>query len=179
MTKIKLNRPIEKPTENVILPGNTYLFEIERFDDGLTRKKDKQLLRGYFRVIDEGEYFGVKLRHSYSIEDDVGNRKFAELWKAVMGSGSLETPFDEIDTDQLVGKKIYITVEVKEDTRVGEDGVERKFSYNDILNRNGYSPYEGGRPATQAQQTASTPPPKQEESNQVQAAAAAKTDDWD
>jgi hypothetical protein len=145
MPRIHLAAPVEKDAGQQILTEGNYLCVVssikERESDKLDDDgKKKQLLLVLFTV-DEGDFEGAQIRQTYSISDAVGRARFADFYQAVDPDWDGEG-LEQFDTEEVVGKKLYLDVKPREYVVTDDEGNKDKRVTNDIK-RGGYSPYEG------------------------------------
>lgn len=143
--RIHLTKPVDKDAGDQILPEGNYLCVVAEVKEQESNKTDdegnkKQLLFVRMKV-DEGDYEGAEIRQIYSISDDIGRARFADFYQAIDPGWDGEG-LEQFDTDEVVGKKLYLDVKPREYTVVDEEGNKDKRVVNDIK-KGGYSPFEG------------------------------------
>jgi hypothetical protein len=164
MAKIQLKAKITENPEDVRMPKGTYLFTVDTFEDGLTKNKDKQFLRAVAKCAEEGEYFGHPVKLGFSIEDAPGMRNFVGFCKAL----KLPIDVEEVETQDIIGKQLYIDVIIKKRPWKTQDGSEIELTSNEAADRDAFSPADEA-PPVKASTSAAAPA----------AAAPTETDSWD
>lgn len=143
--RIRFAKPVAKDAGDQILPEGNYLCSVVGIKESESKRTDddgnkKQLLLVTFKVF-EGDYEGALVRSTYSMSDDIGRARFADFYQAIDPQWPGEG-LEEIETKEVVGKKIYLDVAPREYMAVDDDGNKEKRTINNIK-KNGYATFEG------------------------------------
>lgn len=143
--RIHLTKPVDKDAGDQILPEGNYLCVVAEVKEQESNKTDdegnkKQLLFVRMKVR-EGEFEGAEIRQIYSISDDIGRARFADFYQAIDPDWDGEG-LEQFDTEEIVGKKLYLDVKPREYSVTDDEGNKDKRVVNDIK-KGGYSPFEG------------------------------------